>query len=1107
MTSQKSARARRALLALLFLLATPPLAAGLRFRPVAGPDGGDVRALLPDGALLWAGTGGGVWKLENGTWSRDGLPQLRVTALASSEGSLWAATGDALWRRGAGGSWTVETLPTEFLFPTTLAVSGGTLYVGGLGVLKRSGNGWTSLPSPGDGIVSVLVETGGSLVAGLSGGTAARLSGSSWAPLAGGVGPGEGFTALATLGSTLYGGTNRFLYTWTGVSWTYDTTFVEHPVRSLTVAGGVLRAATGDAGVLAWNGSGWSPDSNGLLPRGARTFASSGSDLLLGTEGGAVYRRSGSGWAPLGSGLAATRIVDSLSGGATAGQLVTGSAGAGLGSDCLCPSGGSSWAPLPDGCGDVRALAAAGTTAGADLLVATGCGPLAGNAPGWRGASSGLAGTANLVALAETSQGVLGGTSASGLWQWGAGGWSPIALPGLGNAGRVQALGTAGLTVYAALAEGLFAATGGIWSDAGSGLPSPGSITAVGGDQGRAFAADSAGAVYRREGTGAWKRDSIGLAGATVAAVTVAGGQPVAAGGTRGLFRQSGGTWAPETSGLPAGADVREVRAVSRAAGSLPAVAPSVVVGTAAHGAFVATAVPAVQTVPVVLDVVGGTGARFRTELTLGNRGSVARTVKVAFTAAPGFGVSAATTWEGSIVLAAKTERHEADAIAFLKALGLAIPDPGPNAPVAGSLTVSADSDGLAGAASGDLYGIARTYTTAPAGGTFGLFYPALSDLSAAEETADVYGLRSQSGVARSNLAVVHLPGRGTGPIDLEVQVYSASGVAAGPPLTKSLAPGEWYQWSGVLGLAGLPDGSYGYARVRRVGGTGAFAAYGVVNDAATSDGSYLPAYRPGGAAAARRVVVPVVLDVYGAAGSHFTTELTLANTTSVPTPVDVLYRPAPGFGSVSGPAALSLSLAAGQQRTIPDILQFLRDNGIGVPVATPDSPQAGTLELFFRYLENLPSGSTVALARTTTPNPDAAVGGAFGLFMAAVPQGAGARGSALVPALADDASVRSNLAVVHTGADTDLPITLSVRLYDAATGNAVGNALSVRLDPGDWYQWSRVLRLAQVPESVTRAYAVITRTAGDAPFHAYGVLNDNVTSDGSALEMIPLAD
>jgi hypothetical protein len=274
------------------------------------------------------------------------------------------------------------------------------------------------------------------------------------------------------------------------------------------------------------------------------------------------------------------------------------------------------------------------------------------------------------------------------------------------------------------------------------------------------------------------------------------------------------------------------------------------------------------------------------------------------------------------------------------------------------------------------------------------------------------------------------------------------------------------------------------------------------VNDAKTSDGSYLPAYRPGGLAAARTVVVPVVLDVYGEAGSHYTTEVTLANDGTIATPVDLVYRPAPGFGEIGGAPVVTVDLAARQQVTIPDVLAYLRSKGMQIPEGT-EGPQAGTLTATFRYLAEIDAPSTVVLARTTTPNTDTAIGGAFGLFYPGVARGGGARTSALVPGLAQDDAVRSNLAVVNLGGESELPITLEARLYDADTGAAAGAPLTASLAPGDWVQWSRVHTLAGAPASVKRFTAVVRRLSGSDTFLAYGVLNDAVTSDGSFQAMI----
>ncbi|HYN41951.1 MAG TPA: hypothetical protein VE129_09260, partial [Thermoanaerobaculia bacterium] len=238
-------------------------------------------------------------------------------------------------------------------------------------------------------------------------------------------------------------------------------------------------------------------------------------------------------------------------------------------------------------------------------------------------------------------------------------------------------------------------------------------------------------------------------------------------------------------------------------------------------------------------------------------------------------------------------------------------------------------------------------------------------------------------------------------------------------------------------------------------------------------------------------------------AGSHYTTEVTLVNDGTIATPVDLVYRPAPGFGEITGVPVVTVDLAARQQVTIPDVLAYLRSKGMQIPDGTT-AAQAGTLTATFRYLTGIDTPSTVVLARTTTPNTDTATGGAFGLFYPAVAKGGGARTSALVPGLTQDDGVRSNLAVVNAGGGSELPITLEARLYDADTGAAAGSPLTVRLAVGDWVQWSRVHALAGAPASVKRFTAVVRRIAGDDTFLAYGVLNDAVTSDGSFQPMIP---
>ncbi len=1116
-----------ALLAILgtaFLPWSHELQAGLRFHPSStpAPEGADTAALSGDGATLWAGTARGVWKLTGTTWSLDGLGDRSVTGLVAAAGEVFAAAGQ-LYRRGPDGTWSVVALPQGVAVPSLLATDGTAVWGGGNGVIRLSGGIWASLASPGTGQVTAMGFDGGNLVVGLSSGSVARLVGISWVALASGLSPSTAVTAVGSVSGTLWAGTSRGLFSWSGAAWAQDTAFGLHDVRAITGALGVHRAATGDAGIFRRSGSTWVADSGSILPPSVRCFGTLGSDLYGGTGGGPVYRSSGgAGWVPAGTGLNGT-VVSGLAFSTRPitcaygdmGGLLVGTKGAGLlyvgGPGAACPSIPPDINP-PAGCGNVASVALAPEdSGGATILAATNCG-LWSIFPGPAGAfvTGSMPTGTGVTALAAGPDGAAYvGTSSAGVFRF-TGGNLVADGTGLPVGGNVLALGTASGTLYASLLDGLFARMGdGTWDRVDAGLPDGYVVGTIGGE-GTVFAGLTLGGVYRREGE-RWLRDSVGLNGSGVYDIDVARGKLYAAAGSAGVVTKRDGGWVREQAGLPVGADVRTISRWSYdVAGGATSSESLLYAGTSGQGLLVASSQAAVRTVPVVLDVVGTTGARFRTELTFGSRAASPVLLALTFRPAPGFGADTIPVKAASLMLSPGQEVRASDALALLRGLGVPIPDATPSFPIAGSLSVVATSvsDGTApGSSSDDVYAMARTFTGNASGGTFGLFYGGQTDLDGAEDQARIYGLRSVSGVSRSNLAIVHIPSpdRGIDPIQVAVQVYSQSGAPAGSPFTKTLAPGEWYQFNDVLGLAGLSDGAYGYAVVTRTSGVDPFIAYGVVNDMATSDGSYLPMFRPGGAAAARRLIVPVVLDVLGAAGSHYTTELTLANDGPIGTPVDLVYQPAPGFGTATGVPSVTVTLKAREQQTIPDIIAFLRANGMAIPDPATGGSQAGTLSVHFRYLDSIDTPSTVALARTSTPNPDASAGGSFGLSYPAVARGGGARTAARVPALTQNAAFRSNLAVVHTGGGSELPITLQVQLYDAATGTPAGSALPpVTLQPGDWFQWSKVLEVSGALASTSTAYAVVTRVSGDDTFFAYGVVNDNVTSDGSFVAGIP---
>ena len=111
----------------------------------------------------------------------------------------------------------------------------------------------------------------------------------------------------------------------------------------------------------------------------------------------------------------------------------------------------------------------------------------------------------------------------------------------------------------------------------------------------------------------------------------------------------------------------------------------------------------------------------------------------------------------------------------------------------------------------------------------------------------------------------------------------------------------------------------------------------------------------------------------------------------------------------------------------------------------------------------------------------------------------------ASVYGLRSDAENRSNVALVNTGDTDDGSITLSVQAYDGDDdGTPKGAPTVVVLAPGQWQQLNNFLATA----GVSIGWVKVTRTAGFAPWIAYGVVNDGGapgqrTSDGAYVGMV----
>jgi PKD repeat protein len=466
---------------------------------------------------------------------------------------------------------------------------------------------------------------------------------------------------------------------------------------------------------------------------------------------------------------------------------------------------------------------------------------------------------------------------------------------------------------------------------------------------------------------------------------------------------------------------------------------------------------------PVVLDVRGVGGAPFTTEVTLVSRAAVPSRALLAYTASAGSG----SGWAG-VDLAAGETRILADIIDTLRSQGLPIPDDGTNQ--VGTLRVT-----LVGATNAEELFVGGRTSTPGDGGSFGLFY---SDAALTSSMAVVAGLQ-QNAAMRSNLAIVN---GGPEPVTLRVKLEGPNGEDLGVLSDWSLPAWGWKQFDRPLeGKA-----ASGRAVVTRLSGTSPFSAYGVLNDSGTSDGSFVPPLVPGVPGGADRMI-PVVLDVKGLGTSRYATEVTLANLGSAPLALTLAYSAIAQFGGGSG--SVPLTLAAGEQRILPDAISFLRAGGLAIPGG--DTNVAGSL------LVKAPSGTSpdvlVAGARTFTGSTLRP--GTFGVYYPGLTVAESASGTAWVHGLQQNSATRSNVAFVNVG-DVDA-LTLRVTFF-GESGQVLANPEEWILGRGEWKQ----LGLPLDSRGASAGSAKVERITGTSRFIAYGVLNDAATSDGSYLPM-----
>ena len=465
--------------------------------------------------------------------------------------------------------------------------------------------------------------------------------------------------------------------------------------------------------------------------------------------------------------------------------------------------------------------------------------------------------------------------------------------------------------------------------------------------------------------------------------------------------------------------------------------------------------------VPVILSAAGRSNSLFTSELTLTNRGDEEVKLDYTYTAHRGGG-----SGKTSDVLAPGMQKIETDALGYLRDLGIAIPETGNRI---GTLRVEVRLGS-------EVEAVVRTTTVVPEGRA-GLAYPGVAEEEGFSEAVYLCGLR-QNGKDRSNVAFQNMGAEEEGAITLRATVYSGESTDTNARVLEDieLEPGGFHQYSGLLGrLESVEGNRQGYVRVERVEGRAPFYAYGVINDQANSDGSFVFPVAASWLEGVAGQTLPVVVET-----SEFRSELTVTNFSDTARTLDFQFV-AEGIETGDKTAGFRMTLEAGQQKIIPDVVEELRRQRVAGLGATRGF-YAGPL--FTVAAEGDMSGIVIG-ARTGSKGG----GGQYSVFYNAVPFGEAFIREAWVDGLQQDQENRSNLALVNTGEVDGSPSVFHLEIYDGETGMLAETVVTKPIPARRWHQINGILG-SYAPET-RQGYIRIEKVSGANPFLAYGVVND----------------
>ena len=467
--------------------------------------------------------------------------------------------------------------------------------------------------------------------------------------------------------------------------------------------------------------------------------------------------------------------------------------------------------------------------------------------------------------------------------------------------------------------------------------------------------------------------------------------------------------------------------------------------------------------VPVILSSAGRNQSFFTSELTLTNRGEQEVSLDYTYTAKDEPGRRSGTA---SDVLPAGRQKIETDALDYLRDLGIPIPETGNQL---GTLRVEVPPGS-------EVEAVVRTTTVVPEGRA-GLAYLGVAEEEGFTEAVYLCGLR-QNSQDRSNVAIQNMGAPEEGEITLRTTVYSGEAADTSPRVLREveLEPGEFHQYSGLLGVLESVDGNrQGYVKVERVEGTAPFYAYGVINDQANSDGSFIFPVEASSLEGKTGQTLPVVVET-----SAFRSELTVTNFSEESRTLDFQFV-ADGIETDDKTAGFSMTLEAGQQEIVADVVEELRRQGVAGLGATRGF-YAGPV---FATAEEGDMSGIVIGARTGSQGG----GGSYSVFYNAVPFGEAFSREAWVDGLQQNQENRSNLALVNTGEVDGSASVFHLEIYDGETGLLQETVVTKPVPARGWHQINGILGRSS-PET-RQGYIRIEKVSGKNPFLAYGVVND----------------